>query len=206
MKAYEVGEPGHFYGILQKGLTVKMDPYPHVEMGNGFRIGLSSRDTKSLVVKEMRPETDREMAVRMLPQQQGWSINNEKWAAETGERQQISTGRLVVLECDCIELKDKNTGKPSGKHLIVAEKEKSQNVFVLWRIPSGFRGDSRLEESDVKILATNKTGGALGRTLQVLAILKPGQSIVVTRSGRKIEGATTVTLSWDGENLKILAE
>ena len=104
-----------------------------------------------------------------------------------------------------IALKDAE-GKPNGKHLIVAPRNGGDDrVLVLWRVGSGYRGSVSITAGEgVTVIASDTSWhsgrGNLGETAEMLAILKPGQVLRASRSGRHVQN-TRARLAYDGKTI-----
>lgn len=118
----------------------------------------------------------------------------------------VKEGRIEDL--GVIALKDKETQEPTGRYLIVASRNGADNrVAVLWRVSSGYRGSSSIEASDgVVVIASDDAWhsgrGNMGSTAEMLAVLKPNQTLNAKISGRRVE-QTRARLTYDGKEIKV---
>lgn len=107
-----------------------------------------------------------------------------------------------------IALKDKVTGEPTGKFLIVAPKNGQDNrALILWRVASGYRGSASIAAGEgVTVVASDAAWhsgrGNMGETAEMLAVLKVEQELIAKISGRRVE-QTRARLSWDGREITV---
>lgn len=121
-------------------------------------------------------------------------------------------GRIVeegkIVDVDIIVLRDKETNEPTGKYLIVKSRNVNDNrMLILWRVKSGYRGGSSIEPGDgVIVIASDNSWhsgrGNLGITAETLAVLKPGQELKASISGRRVQN-TRAILKYDGESIAV---
>lgn len=196
MKTYDVGTE------VREGIAVNLEPYPHIVLGEGGHkratwIALGKRDAKSIIVRT--------------------PILEDRWDSESGKYEKKDTGRTLnqVKDVSVIALKDAE-GKPNGKYLIVSPHNGGDNrVLVLWRVSSGYRGGASISAGEgVTVIASDSSWhsgrGNLGETAEMLAILKPGQELRASRSGRRVQDSKaklvydgkTITVTFGGEEME----
>ena len=174
MKVYDVCETE-----VSGGVEVVLEPYPHIVLGEGGHkratwIALGKRDTESIIVR--------------TPILEDHTMNK-------------------ISEVSVVALKD-DDGKLNGKYLIVAPRNNNDDrVLVLWRVSSGYRGSASISAGEgVTVIARDSSWhsgrGNLGETAQMLAILKPGQGLRASRSGRRVQD-TSAKLAYDGTNISV---
>lgn len=113
----------------------------------------------------------------------------------------------VCYDVGVLSLKDRETGKPTGKYLIVAPHgDGSDNrILVCWSVASGYRGSANiLADEKILVVARDKAWhsgqGNLGENAEIIAVLHPGQSLVAEISGRRVQ-ETRARLLWNGKEL-----
>ena len=112
-----------------------------------------------------------------------------------------------ITDVGVIALKDAE-GKPNGKFLIVAPRNgKDNSALILWRVESGYRGDAHIDAGEgVQVIGYDHSWhsgrGSMGETAEMLAVLKPGQELTASRSGRRLE-TTRARLTWDGKTAQV---
>ncbi len=154
---------------VSKGIVIVLEPYPHIVLGEGG----NKRATWIPLGKR-----DAEFIIVRTP--------------FTAQIEDVSV----------IALKDAE-GKPNGKHLIVAPRNGGDNrILVLWRVSSGYRGSASISAGEgVTVIASDfswhSERGSLGETAEMLAILKPGQELRASLSGRGLK-ETEGKLTYDG--------
>ena len=191
MKVFDVHE-----STVHEGIQVAMEPYPHIVLGEGGHkraawIALGKRDAESII--ERTP------------------IMERRWNSEKSEYEMVDTGRksAKIKDVGIIALRNKETGEPNGKFLIVAPRNGSDNrALVLWRVSSGYRGGASIDAGEgVTVIAYDHAWhsgrGSLGETAEALAILKPGQELTARRSGRRVQ-ETRARLTWDGKQIAVV--
>ncbi|HFD40858.1 MAG TPA: hypothetical protein ENJ31_13530 [Anaerolineae bacterium] len=115
-----------------------------------------------------------------------------------------------ILDVGILALRDKATGAPNGRYLIVAPRPDRDDVrvLVLWSVASGYRGSASIEAGEgAKVIAYDHAWhsgrGSIGETAEMLAILSPGARLEAKISGRRIQ-EDRARLTWDGDDLHIL--
>lgn len=186
MKALTIGEENGKIDVVSfiGGIGVNDDPpYPRIILGEGGHkkatwIPLGKRDAESIIVRIPIEKGDNP---RTIP---------------------------VIQNVSIISLKDEN-GQPNGKYLVVAPKNGSDDrVLVQWNVSSGYRGSARITGGEgVTIIATDVAWhsgrGNLGETAECLAILKPGQELIASVSGRRVQNPKG-KLSYDGKVITVI--
>lgn len=189
MKAFDVSGTE-----VSRGIPVSTEPYAKISFGEGGHkratwIPLGNRDTDAIMVKT--------------------PITTRKWNGEAYETVETGNFNVTVEDVGVIALKDKNTGEPNGRYLIVKPHNGSDNrVLVLWRVSSGYRGSAGITAGEgVTVLGSDQSWhsgrGSLGSTAEMLAILKPGQELRASRSGRRVQ-ENRARLTWDGEKIEVV--
>jgi hypothetical protein len=107
-----------------------------------------------------------------------------------------------VLDVGVLKLADKD------QYLIVAPRGNDDRVLVLWRVSSGYRGSASIEAGDDIVVvgydhAWASGRGNLGETAEMLAVLKPEQSLNACLSGRRVQ-ANQAKLTWTGQHFEII--
>lgn len=227
MKAYMINNDA-----VEKGIPVTMQPYPLIELGRGGHkratwVPLGKQDAEKIIVNRMKP----------CPMQGQYDFNQDftddpstkpethicehcgqqygDWRKASGNyfaRYHPKAGEVfeakVVADVGALALKDKVSGAPTGKHLIVAPLPGNDNrILVYWSVSSGYRGGASISAAeDVLVIARDEAWhsgkGATGSTAQILAVLKPGQELQASRSGRRMQ-QTRGRLQWDGKEIKV---
>jgi hypothetical protein len=197
MKTYDINGTE-----VREGIAVALDPYPHVVLGEGGHkratwIALGKRDAESIIVRT--------------------PVLEDRWNSESGKYERQDTGRTLSQIKDVVIIALKDTeGKPNGKYLIVAPRNGGDNrVLVLWRVSSGYRGGAGISAGEgVTVIASDSSWhsgrGNLGETAEMLAILKPGQELRASRSGRRVQNSKaklvydgkTITVTFGGEEME----
>ncbi len=189
MKAYDVKGTE-----VSRGIPVSTEPYAKIAFGEGGHkratwIPLGKNDANSIVVKT--------------------PITTRKWNGQEYETVETGNFTVTVEDVGVIALKDKNTGEPNGRFLIVAPRNGSDNrILVLWRVSSGYRGSASIKAGEgVTVIGSDQSWhsgrGSLGSTAEMLAILKPGQELRASRSGRRVQ-ENRARLTWDGKEIKVV--
>lgn len=155
---------------ISDGIFVASEPYPHVVIGDGG----NKRATWIALGKR--------------------DINQIVMNKGTSSPEIKNVGIIALKDAD---------QKPTGKYLIVAPRGHDDRVLVLWRVSSGYRGSADITAGEgVMVIAQDKAWhsgrGSLGEDAEMLAILKPGQELTATRSGRDLE-QTRAKLVYDGK-------
>lgn len=189
MKAYDIQETK-----IREGIAVALEPYPHIVLGEGGHkratwIALGKRDAESIIVRT--------------------PILENRWNSESGKYEKYNTERTTVQikDASVIAIKDAE-GKPTGKYLIVAPRNGSDNrVLVLWRVSSGYRGSASISAGEGAMVIASDSAwhsgrGNLGATAEILAILKPGQELHAWRSGRHVQ-ESRAKLAYDGRTITV---
>jgi len=176
---------------VKDGIPVSLDPYPHIVLGEGGHkrttwIPLGKRDANDIIVR-----SPAEGAVGVAP--------------------------ATVSDVSVIALNDTATRTPNGKYLIVAPRSGvDDRVLVLWRVSSGYRGSAGIyADEGVTVIAKDSSWhsgqGSLGVTAEILAILKPGQELRASISGRRVQSPRaklvyddrTITVTNGGEEMDV---
>lgn len=217
MKTYTIDKDGPAH----EGIVVDITPYPHITLGEGGHkratwVPLGKRDADRIIVRPQKPCPNRGKT------RYGVLVGDELPACEKcGERYVQSGNRPVrhpdsgtvetahaVLDVGVLALKDRESGKPTGRHLIVAPRPgKDNRALVLWRVPSGYRGSARISPGEsVSLIARDSSWhsgrGSLGETDECLAILRPGESLYAEVSGRRVQGTRGI-LTWTGSDFTV---
>ena len=212
---------------VYKGIPVASSPYPHIVLGEGGHkratwIALGKRDAEAIIKSRRLPcprrgdsdfTTDpatcspehvcEKCGQKYGPWEQG-TYGLRRRHPNAGE----VDGPACVHDVGIIALRNKETGEPTGKFLIVAPRGNRDNrVLVLWRVSSGYRGSASISAGEgVTLIATDSSWhsgrGALGETAEVLAILKPGQELIAYRSGRRVQ-ETHARLVYGGKEISV---
>jgi hypothetical protein len=120
-------------------------------------------------------------------------------------------GQIVVegkiADVGVIALKDAE-GKPTGKYLIVAPRGVDDRILVFWSVSSGYRGSANITPGEgvtviAKDVAWHSGRGNLGEDAEILAILKPGQVLKASMSGRRMQ-YTKAVLTYDGASVSVI--
>lgn len=95
-----------------------------------------------------------------------------------------------------------------GQPLLVAPRNGDNRALVLWRVPSGYRGDARITAPEgVRIIASDQSWhsgrGNLGSTAEALVVLEPGQYLEASRSGRRVQ-ENRARLTWTGSEIEVV--
>jgi len=187
MRTFTVSE-----SVVTPGIEVNSLPYWKVVLGAGGHkrstwIALGKRDVDE-IIKEKE------------------NIMNSENIVMNTEGKNIFGIKGKIFQAGIIALKN-NEGVPTGNHLIVKERGNDDRVLIVWRVSSGFRGSVNIEGGqEVKIVAFDKAWhsgqGSLGETAECMAILKPGQRLYATITGRRVEEPRAI-LVYDGKEIKI---
>lgn len=210
-----------------RGIAISLTPYPHVVLGFGGNkpatwIPLGKQDSARIVKTPVLPcprrgsnehsydksapevrTVCRECGVAYDPWVKDDVITYRSVHPQSGEVH----GSPMIEDVELIALKDEK-GDLNGKFLIVAPRGDDNRVLVLWRVPSGYRGDAKITPGEgVTVIATDSSWhsgqGNLGETAEMLAVLQPGQELYATRSGRRLQD-TKAVLAYDGEKLSVV--
>ena len=131
----------------------------------------------------------------------------------------------VITDANVIIVGEKKT-----KLIVKDNAAANNNVMVLWKVESGYRGGAGIQttltpqrnadgiipyvaEGDRETVpgvqltakddAYHSGQGSLGLTAEALMILSPGASVEAGRSGRRVQ-TDRARLTWDGSELKVL--
>lgn len=218
MKVYEVIDDG-----VASGIHVARAPYPHVVLGEGGNkratwVALGKGDAERIIRSNRMPcpkrrtqlYTEEVLVGDKLPtcKECGERYTASKYAAysidhpDSGEVE----GPACIFDVAVIQLKD-GEGKPNGKYLIVAPRGEDNRILVLWRVESGYRGSASITAGEgVTVIARDTSWhsgrGSLGETAEMLAILRPGQELRASRSGRRVQ-ETEARLGYDGKAISV---
>ena len=108
----------------------------------------------------------------------------------------------VVFDVGILKVKDKE------QFLIVAPRPGEDNrALVFWAVSSGYRGSSSIKTADDVLVvgydhSWHSGRGNLGSTAEILAVLKPGQKLEASKSGRRVQ-QDRARLTWDGKEIKV---
>ena len=227
MKAYMISNEA-----IENGIPVTLEPYPLIELGRGGHkratwVPLGKQDAEKTIVNRMKPcsmqgQYDFNQDFTDDPATKPATHICEHCGQTYGQWKQASGKYLVryhpkagevidtkvIADVGLIALKDKVTQLPNGKYLIVAPKPGNDNrILVYWSVSSGYRGGASISAADdVLVIASDQAWhsgkGATGSTAQILAVLKPGQELCASRSGRRMQ-QTRARLQWDGKEIKV---
>ena len=223
MKTYDVTG-----SEIQSGIEVASLPYPHLTLGEGGNkratwIALGKRDIEQIIVNRMIPcSMQGEYDSSALPNTCSTEHICEKCGKKYGQWEKPDPfyglyfryhpkdgeviGSRVVEDVGGVALKGEN-GVPNGRYLIVAPQKGDNRVLVLWRVSSGYRGSASISAGeDVTVIALDSSWhsgrGNLGETAEILVILKPGQELHASRSGRRVQ-ETEAKLVYDGKKITV---
>jgi hypothetical protein len=195
--------------IVGEGTTVVLEPYPHIVLGEGGHkratwIPLGKNDWRKMIAFPpcpIRGSAMMDITCNLCGVAPSLGVHpnegNLRPVFEGG-----NVGRASIKEASVIVLK-------SNGYLIVAPRNGDDNrVLVLWRVSSGFRGSASITAGEgVMVIASDSSWhsgrGNLGETAEMLAILKPGQELRASRSGRRVQG-TRAKLIYDGKTISTI--
>ncbi len=180
MKTFTVSE-----SAVTPGIEVNSSPYWRIILGAGGHkkstwIALGKKDADEMI--------------------------SDKESVMSADQKKVLEIKGKILQAGIITLKD-NEGAPTGNHLIVKERDNDNRVLILWHVSSGFRGSANIQAGqEVKVIASDKAWhsgqGNLGETAECLAVLKPGQRMYATITGRRVEEPNAI-LEYDGKEIKV---
>ncbi|MFA5172843.1 MAG: hypothetical protein WC435_00365 [Candidatus Paceibacterota bacterium] len=204
-----------------QGISVSMDsPYPRIIMGQGGHkratwIPIGKHDANKVIEKKFLPCPHQGKSDHSaLPDTCSANHVCESCGKEYGEWK-LDDGLYYRYHPESGEILSsaviKNVGiikTEKGMHLIVAPKEDDNRALILWSVSSGYRGSASISANEgVKVIATDESWhsgrGNLGSTAEMLAILEPGQQLIASRSGRRVQGTRGI-LTYDGENVTVV--
>lgn len=214
MKTFDVSETD-----VSKGIKVEIEPYPHIVLGEGGHkratwVALGKRDAENVVKTKMLPcpkqgscdysytevaPTETKTCDKCGQKYGQWDGTSYKSVhPQAGEVR----GPQIVEDIGIIALKDEK-GESNGKYLVVAPRNGDDRILVLWRVSSGYRGGAGITADEgVTVIGYDHAWasgrGSLGETAEMLAILKPGQELHASRSGRCVQD-TKATLTYNKE-------
>jgi hypothetical protein len=220
MKAYDIRSSG-LGNEVTLGIPVALDPYPHIVLGEGGNkratwIALGKQDVDVIMNLVFCPERKRRHPFSSnyettVPCCEKCGTDYER--NEGGDWIHPDKGNILkegkISDVGIIALKDAE-GKPNGRYLIVAPRQGTDDrALVLWRVSSGYRGDANITPGeDVMVIAKDSSWhsgrGNLGSTAEMLAVMKPGQELRASRSGRRVQN-TSVKLVYDGQNISVVS-
>jgi hypothetical protein len=213
-----------------EGITVNPLPYPRVILGEGGHkratwIPVGRRDADTVIETTMKSCPNRNK-LREIGDE--WFtceacgtkyVDTDEKIKKWGQEEPVmaqkhpNTGEVVnttrITDVGVVALKDKESGEPNGKFLLVAPRNRKDNcVVVFWSVSSGYRGSSGIEAGEgVKVIGYDHSWhsgrGSLGSTAEMLAILTPGQELIAVRFGRRVQD-TRARLSYDGKEVKVM--
>lgn len=197
---------------VYEGIPVELEPYPHLDLGKIYhsttRIPIGRRNFNITVERIKCPDQGTQFYTSVYRPNSECPECGEKFigineAFVQHPKSGISRKKALIRNVEIINI------SAEGKKPLIVEPPTvtDDRALVLIKANGGYRGGAYFKEDpEVDVIGYGGVGhecNPSGILLIELAIMRPGQSLWVTKYGRRVKGGRLGRVKWTGENFEI---